>query len=69
MREKDRWGDKLLYFDGLTIRLKDQWGEKLFYLDGLTLRLENQWGEKLLYFETIPDRWILAVVAVLLLGD
>ena len=58
---QDKWGDKLFFFDGRTIRLKDKWGQPIAYMDGNTVRLKDQWGEKLYYFDgnTIrqKDQW------------
>ena len=59
VRQKDQWGNPLIFVDGETIKRKDQWGDALFYIDGQTIKRKDQWGNAIYFFEGIVEKWVL----------
>jgi len=66
VRRKNRYGEKLYFFDGFTIRAKDRYGKKLYFLDGQELKKKDRYGKVVYYFEVIPEKWVIVAIISLL---
>ncbi len=42
IKDKNQYGNPIVFIDGSTLKLKNQYGEAIYYFDGETIRKKNK---------------------------
>lgn len=56
VKQNDRYGNSIVYIDGLTLNSKDKYGTPLFYNDGQIIKVKYKYGVSVFYFDGIPEK-------------
>ena len=51
VKQNDRYGNSIVFEDGLILKTKDKYGIPIYYIDGQTIKSKKRYGAALFYID------------------